>query len=149
MISLTKWLSVPVLVIIVVIWLAVEKWFDNNYVLACYAVTAFVTLVVWRGATFRLLPSGWRTGTNGNDRSLDKQLTAMVLTTMMASVVVSGVALLGIMLWHELRDRAGLTVIATIFLLAAVCKFGIANIMVRRVLDGESTKRPAQSTPSS
>jgi hypothetical protein len=135
-----KWLSVPVLVIAVATWLAAENWLENGWVMLGYGATTFLTLLIWRRATDRLLPTFWHTQAKDLEPALKRKVTTIALWVMYSSLVMSIAALLAIILCAVLWDQTGLALLAlSIMVVNSLAKVGVLNVLIRRMLDRELT----------
>ena len=135
MLWLAKWLSVPVLVIAAAACLAWANWFEHGWVIAGYTVAAFLTLFIWRRATYRLVPSFHGAEYKDLDSSLKKKASIIAISMIFGSLIVSALALFVIVFWFSSWSPSGFTLVVTILFVEQFSKFGIMNILIRRMLD--------------
>ncbi len=138
MMWLTKWLSVPVLVLVVATCLALADLFETGWVIAPFAVLSFIVLFIWRRAAFRLVPWFWGPPRKDMDPILMKKVSVIMLSTLFGSLIVQALTLLTMIFLFQSPNTSKFILACTVMFVALFSKFGVMLILIRRMLDHEA-----------
>jgi hypothetical protein len=140
MMWLAKWLSIPILVLVVATSLALAYLLETGWVISLFAVLSFIVLFIWRRAAFRLVP--WFSGAPPKDMDpiLMKKVSAIAVSMMFGSLIVQTLTLVTMIFLFQSLNTSKFTLVCTIMFVTVFSKFGIMTILIRRMLDHEAGK---------
>ena len=142
MMWLVKWLSVPVLVLLVATCLALADLFEAGWVIALFAVLAFIVFFFWRRAAFRLVPWLTQPPRKDMDPVLKKKVGAIFMRMLFGSLIVMVLALIIMVFWifffPQSLSPSTFILVCTIWFVALFSKYAIMTILIRRMLDHEA-----------
>lgn len=135
MCAMFRWFVVPCIVLAVAACFTWTQWFDDGWVVTAFSAIALLVLVLWRRATYRLVPS-WRTLNPQNlDDYLRRQLRNRFAVTFGVSLLTMVVALLCVIFLPAARTTSGFVMAFAVMVWASIVKFGVLNVLAHNVLE--------------
>jgi hypothetical protein len=135
---LLKWMVVPRAVLAIAFWFALAEWFESTWIAIGYCIVAIPAILLWRRATYRLVPSARNVHVHElDDRRMRKLRTRFILTLGISLAFMIGV-LLTLIFVPSTRTASGSFFAFTMIVWASLVKFGAFNVLAHEVLKGAS-----------
>ena len=137
---MTRWMAVPVFVVILGAWVAWQSGFENSQAVLAYTLVSLTTLLIWRHSTYRLLPTRWTTALKLLEPNLEKQWNWLAKRVLIVSGAILIVASIMILVGVLRLDVNVVGLGGTIMVVHQLLRVGILNVLIRRLLDQQADR---------